>query len=168
MDPAPLATSSTHSYSKRYVNSFSKTHMRSGGWREPERGSSKDYGSSPPFLTGPATVESPEGIKPFQRASPEEQLRRANVVLRAVRRLYRARFGALWECLQAEPHGGNIEAEYARRLLRVMLNDNNLPAWERHPSRKRADVYRLLDAAIRRSSMLKGGWFCAVPGGRAP
>lgn len=80
--------------------------------------------------------------------------------------MYRARFGPLWQCIQ-KAGDGRLECEYARRLLRTLLNEQNLPAWEAHPSRRRADVYRLLDAAIRRSRCLRGGWLVSVPTGKA-
>lgn len=106
----------------------------------------------------------PDGIRPFQSASPEEQFRRAHVVLVGARRLYGEKFGELWECIQTAGDG-RIECEYARRLLRAMLGEYDLPGWERNHTRRRADVYRLLDAAIRKSRQLKGGWFVALPGG---
>lgn len=110
---------------------------------------------------GRASVACPEAIKPFSAASREEQLRRANVVLRASRKLYRQRFGPLWQCVQTAGDA-RIEAEYARRLLRAMLLENDLPLWEAHPTRKRAEVYRLIDAAIRRSDQRHGGWLVGV------
>lgn len=113
------------------------------------------------------TTPSPQGIRPFQVASADEQLRRAHVVLLEARSLYRERQGTLAQCLQMV-ETDLLSIEYARRLLRALtLNAWNPFTWEQDPTRKRADVYRLIDAAIRRSRRLRGGWFVALPGGKA-
>ena len=111
-----------------------------------------------------AEVACPPGIRPFQRASPEEQLRRAHVVLLEARSLYKDRRGTLAECLMAS-RADLLSIEFARRLIRVLtLQQWNPFTWEQ--TKTRGDVYRLLDAAIRRSRQLRGGWFVAVPGGK--
>lgn len=85
-------------------------------------------------------------------------------MLRATRKLYRARSGDLIHCINASGNGG-IEAEYARRVLRVVLVEWNLMAWAQAKHRKRAEVYRALDAAIAKAEARRGGW--QVTGSRA-
>ncbi len=115
-----------------------------------------------------ATVPAPDAIKPFRAAPPEEQLRRAHVVLLEARSLYKDRAGALSDCLQ-QTSADLLSIEFARRLLRTLTFGQWNPfTWEQDPTRKRADVYRLLDAAIRRSRQWRGGWFVALPGGLDP
>lgn len=82
-------------------------------------------------------------------------------MLLEARRKYRNHQGPLWECVRTS--GENLATEYAMRLLRALAKEPHLPAWEQHPARVRADVYRLLDAAIRRSRRLRGGWLVALP-----
>jgi trehalose utilization protein len=63
----------------------------------------------------------------------------------------------LLECIvQAAP--SVLHAEYARRVLRGVLWDLDLPGWEAHPTRRRADVWRALNTAIRWCSRRAGGW----------
>jgi len=106
----------------------------------------------------------PDPLKTFKAASEAEQARRGAVVLRAARKLYRQRFGNLNDCVSEAGQGG-IEGEYARRILRAVLHEWNLLAWSEYRFRKRAEVYRALDAAIRRAEARRGGW--SVTGTRA-
>jgi len=86
-----------------------------------------------------------------------EQRARARVVLLSAADLYRARRGTLAQCIVlAAPD--IIEAEFARRVLRGVLWDNDLPGWESHPARRRAEVWTVLKTAIRWCSRKAGGW----------
>lgn len=114
------------------------------------------------------TVACPDGLKPFKAASPTEKLRRANRVLREARKLYRARYGCVVSCINASNVAAPIDCEYAKQLLRSLVGECNISGvnghggWENSPTTKRADVYRLLDAAIRRSDLRHGGWIVGV------
>lgn len=59
-----------------------------------------------------------------------------------------------------------LSVEYARRLLRALTRHEWNPfTWEQNPNRRRDDVHKLINRAIRRSRLLRGGWFVAVAGG---
>lgn len=81
-------------------------------------------------------------------------------MLIAARRLYRARFGPLWDCIR-EAGRGTIEGYYAERLMRCFAG-GPLPQWEENPLVMRAEVYRAVDRAIRRSSPRAGGWLVSA------
>lgn len=85
-----------------------------------------------------------------------EQRARARVVLLSAANLYRDRRGTLVDCISraADP----LDAEFARRVLRGVLWEQNLPEWEAHPMRRRSDVWRALNTAIRWCSRRAGGW----------
>lgn len=86
-----------------------------------------------------------------------EQRRRARVVLLSAADLYRQKRGTLCECLRLAAVD-LLDAEFARRVLRGVLFESNLPAWEAHRSRRRADVWRVLKMAVRWCSRRVGGW----------
>lgn len=117
---------------------------------------------------GEVGAAQPEQLKPFQKAGPEEQLRRAREVLRAARILYKGRYGTLQFCIRTAGAGVNgsptLEGYYAERLLRPYTQALNLGDWEGERHRRRVDVFRALDAAIKRASALRGGWFVTVGG----
>jgi trehalose utilization protein len=46
-------------------------------------------------------------------------------------------------------------------VLRGVLWELDLPGWEAHPTRRRADVWRALKTAIRWCSRRTGGWSVA-------
>jgi hypothetical protein len=100
-------------------------------------------------------AEMPDQLRPFVSASPEEKKRRALRVLLEARRLYRDHKGTLEVCLS----DGTLESWWAKEILRGIIWERNLTEWERHPRTKRADVYRVVDRAIRKCRQLKGGWF---------
>lgn len=102
------------------------------------------------------------------------QRSRARVVLLAAADLYRQKRGTLLQCVDLAATE-MLDCEYVRRVLRGVLWEQNLPAWEAHPMRRRADVWRLLKIAIRWCSRRTGGWYVAgttrpvrssVPAGR--
>lgn len=85
------------------------------------------------------------------------QRARARVVLLSAADLYRERRGSLLDCI-ALAAVDFIDAEYARRVLRGVLWENNLAAWESRPHRRRAEVWLALKTAIRWCSRRAGGW----------
>lgn len=85
------------------------------------------------------------------------QRSRARVVLLSAADLYREKRGTLLDCIGLAAVSF-IDAEYARRVLRGVLWENDLPGWEAHPMRRRADVWRALKTAIRWCSRRAGGW----------
>lgn len=88
------------------------------------------------------------------------QRSRARIVLLAAANLYRQKRGTLLQCVDAaatEP----LDPEYVRRVLRGVLWEQNLPAWEAHPMRRRSDIWRALRIAIRWCSRRTGGWYIA-------
>jgi hypothetical protein len=89
--------------------------------------------------------------------STTEQRARARSVLVSAANLYRERRGSLLDCLKLATDS-TLDLEYARRVLRGVLWENNLVEWETHPMRRRADVWRALRLAIRWCSRRAGGW----------
>jgi hypothetical protein len=86
-----------------------------------------------------------------------EQRARALIVLRSAADLYREKRGLLFDCIKLAA-ASFVDAEYARRVLRGVLWTQDLPEWETHPMRRRADVWRALNLAIRWCSRRAGGW----------
>lgn len=97
----------------------------------------------------------PDPLAGFTAASPEEKKRRALRVLLNARRLYKQRAGDLHVCLS----DGSLESWWAKEILRGIVGELDLSLWERHAYGGRAEVYRVLDRAIRRCRQLRGGWF---------
>jgi hypothetical protein len=97
----------------------------------------------------------PDELRPFSLAAPEEKKRRALRVLVEARRLYKARKGDLHACLS----DGTLESWWAKEILRGIVGEPNLSLWEQRCYGGRAEVYRVLDRAIRKCRQLKGGWF---------
>lgn len=89
--------------------------------------------------------------------STTEQRARARIVLLSAADLYREKRGSLLDCVKLAA-ANLIDAEYARRVLRGVLWENNLVEWEAHPMRRRSDVWRVLRTAIRWCSRRAGGW----------
>lgn len=91
------------------------------------------------------------------RSTTTEQRARALVVFRAAAILYRARAGTLLACLDSAS-GDALDVLFSQRVLRGVLWDRDLAGWEAHPTRRRADVWRALNTAIRWCSRRTGGW----------
>ena len=87
-----------------------------------------------------------------------EQRARARRVLDGAARLYRQKRGSLIVCLDLVPTPNMLDVEYARRVLRGVLWLSDLASWEAHPMRRRADVWRAINTAIRWCSRRAGGW----------
>jgi hypothetical protein len=85
------------------------------------------------------------------------QRTRARIVLLSAADLYRERRGALLDCIKVAAVDF-LDAEFARRVLRGVLWTQDLAAWEAHPMRRRADVWRALKQAVRWCSRRAGGW----------
>lgn len=88
------------------------------------------------------------------------QRSRALLVLRAAADLYRQKRGTLLQCID-EASTLPLDPVYCRRVLRGVLWEQNLPAWEAHPMRRRADIWQVLKLAIRWCSRRTGGWYIA-------
>jgi hypothetical protein len=86
------------------------------------------------------------------------QRARALGVLRAAAVFYRARKGTLAHCVVLGAGDEILDAEYARRVLRGVLWEQDLVGWESHPARRRSEVWRTLNTAIRWCSRRAGGW----------
>lgn len=86
------------------------------------------------------------------------QRARALGVLLAAAVFYRARKGTLSECVALGAGDEPLDAEYARRVLRGVLWEQDLIGWEAHPTRRRAEVWRVLKTGIRWCSRRTGGW----------
>jgi hypothetical protein len=96
----------------------------------------------------------PDPLRKFQEATPEEKKRRALRVLLAGRVKFRNRvFPDLEACLS----DGSLESWWAKEVIREAIGERDLRAWSERVLR--ADVYRVLDRAIRKCRQLKGGWF---------
>lgn len=62
-----------------------------------------------------------------------------------------------------------INGEHARRIIRRLLLEHDLVAWNNHPLRRKGDVLRLLERAVRVAegrTQHRGGW--VVTGAVAP
>lgn len=90
-------------------------------------------------------------------ATTAEQRVRARAVFLAAANLYRAKHGALLDCIDAAS-ADPLERLYALRVLRGVLWQADLAGWEAHPMRRRAEVWRVLNIAIRWCSRRSGGW----------
>lgn len=89
--------------------------------------------------------------------STAQQRVHARAVLVAAADLYRRRKGTLLACVDIaakDPLG----VLFSRRVLRGVLWLTDLAGWEAHPMRRRADVWRALNTAIRWCSRRSGGW----------
>jgi hypothetical protein len=55
---------------------------------------------------------------------------------------------------------GRVESEYAREVLREVLCEWDLVAWNDHPARRKADVVAALQHAVARAGrhLPRGGW----------
>lgn len=58
---------------------------------------------------------------------------------------------------------GGVEAEYAREVLRDVLREWDVVAWNDHPARRKAEVVTALQRAIALAGrhVARGGWRCA-------
>jgi hypothetical protein len=58
---------------------------------------------------------------------------------------------------------GRIESEYAREVVREVLKEWDLRAWNDHPARRKADVVQALRRAVARAGLhlRRGGWTVA-------
>lgn len=97
----------------------------------------------------------PEPLRQFESAPPEERKRRALRVLLAGRKLYRAGHVDMEACLS----DGTLESWWAKEVVRDLICERNIAQWSTTYPRRRADVYRVFDAAIRHCRQLRGGWF---------
>lgn len=86
-----------------------------------------------------------------------EQRARARVVLLAAADLYRAKHGSLLACVGTAATSP-LDSVFTQRVLRGVLWERDLAGWEAHPMRRRADVWRALNTAIRWCSRRVGGW----------
>lgn len=82
---------------------------------------------------------------------------RARIVLLSAADLYREKRGTLLDCVKLAAVDF-LDAEFARRVLRGVLWTQNLVEWEAHPMRRRSDVWRALNTAVRWCSRRAGGW----------
>lgn len=115
----------------------------------------------------PSSLRARGQVVAFQRLQGEERKQAALPVLRSALELVRegwcqgapedgtgrvSLYGALMK--------GTIEAEYAREVLREVLREWDLVAWNDHPSRRKADVVRALLRAVARAGrhLRRGGW----------
>lgn len=100
----------------------------------------------------------PDELQPFHLASPSERNRR--IRRRLVAALVVWRKGGI-SLVDAVRHGCPPEdpsAEYALQVMRRVLLELNLPAWEAHPARLRSDIRNLFRRAIGRVDVHRGGW----------
>lgn len=61
----------------------------------------------------------------------------------------------------AEAGNAGIECEWTRKEIRRFIGDNNIPAWNDHPHRTKADVLAMLERVIERAGgrpPRRGGW----------
>lgn len=86
-----------------------------------------------------------------------EQRAIARVVLLGAADLYRARKGSLLACIDAAAKD-SYGVLFSRRVLQGVLWLRDLAGWEAHPMRRRAEVWRALNTAIRWCSRRAGGW----------
>lgn len=114
------------------------------------------------LLSGGSQVPPPDALLPFHLASPEERTRRVRRVLVRALALYRAGAPSMLLAINDAAEGG-AEGEYAKMQLRRVLHDINLPAWEQHPARLRADVRSLLTRTIGKLTPHRGGWLVGRP-----
>lgn len=99
----------------------------------------------------------PDALKPFRLASVDERTRRVRDVLTWAWAIYRRGDVSIVDAIDEAANGGAV-GEYAKRALRRILLELNLPAWEAHPNRTRADVHRLFRKAINKLTPHRGGW----------
>ncbi len=86
-----------------------------------------------------------------------QQRAKARVVLLAAAKLYRAKAGTLLVCIDRAAKD-SLDVLFTRRVLRGVLWLADLAGWEAHPMRRRSDVWRALNTAIRWCSRRLGGW----------
>jgi len=89
--------------------------------------------------------------------STADQRVRARVVLVAAAEFYRSKFGTLLACIDRAAKDA-LDVVFTRRVLRGVLWLSDLAGWESHPMRRRSDVWRALNTAIRWCSRRPGGW----------
>lgn len=105
----------------------------------------------------PAYVGVPDALAPFHLASPSERQRRTRDVLQWAWKVYARGGKSLVESVREAAAGSPVGA-FALQQMRHVLLELNLPAWEAHPNRTRADVHRLFRKTISRVSPHRGGW----------
>lgn len=129
----------------------------SSGARGPRVGGSRGEDALARALEMGPDVPTPDQLRPYTAASPQEKLRRALVVLVEARRLFRARHGNLLECLIAAGDG-SPQGWWARQIVQGAVGDRDLLAFCTGPRVRRADIYRLLDDCISKCRGHQGGW----------
>ncbi len=119
--------------------------------------------------SGGAVSVVPDELRPYHLASTREKTRRMHSALTTARKLYREKFGSLIECLQQAAFEGKAAptpaAWHARQLLKSLHWGGNLEGWSIHATTRRAEIYDLLDKAIRQTRQMRGGWLVSIPGG---
>lgn len=113
-------------------------------------------------LSGDSQVQPPPQLLPFHQASPVERRRRCRFVLANAFLIWRRGGISLTESVR-EAAAGTAAGEYALIEMRHVLCELNLPAWETHPHRVRADVHRLFRKTIGRLTPHRGGWHVRPP-----
>lgn len=108
-------------------------------------------------LSGVSGVPLPDELQPFHLASPNERRRRIRRTLVGGLVVWRKGGVSLVDAVRSYA-SSDATAEYALREMRHVLCELNLPAWEAHPNRVRADVRALFKKAIRRVDVHRGGW----------
>lgn len=130
------------------------------------------FGSAAETLKLPshATVQMPVALgrrRPFTKLEGEARKQAALPVLRQARELVRTGWcqGALSDgtgrySLYGAVATGTVEAEYAREVLRLVLGEWDIVAWNDHPARRKAEVVAALSRAVARAGLhlRRGGW----------
>ena len=96
----------------------------------------------------------------FSPLSPDAQAAAALPVLIAARQLVVHEGEEPLQAIAVASNSG-ISGEYARRILRGVLYEANLLAWQSNPATLKSDKRRAFDRAIvaaRRLSRRRGGW----------
>ena len=115
----------------------------------------------------PSSLRARGTVGAFRRLEGEERRQAALPVLRSALEMVREGWcqGAMSDgtgrvSLYGAVATGTLEAEYAREVLREVLREWDLVAWNDHPSRRKADVVQALLRAVARAGrhLRRGGW----------
>ena len=110
-------------------------------------------------LSGENKVALPDALTPFHLASQDERHRRVREVLVRAYELFRGGGMSMVASINAACVAPSSPAgEYAKIVLRRILLELNLTAWEEHPARLRSEIHSLFKRAIGRVTPHKGGW----------
>jgi len=102
----------------------------------------------------------PDELQPFHLASAGERNRRIRRTLVEAFVVWRAAAGEVSMVDAVRMAGGEqfAIAEHGLQVMRRVLLELNLTAWEEHPARLRSDVRALFRRAIRKVDVHRGGW----------